>query len=220
MHSDTTIIIPTLNEQENIGPLISRLHELYPGIAVIISDDGSTDHTRDIAGKSGAFVVDRHLNDVKGITAAVVDALQYVKTPFIIVMDADFQHPPGKVKEIIRLLKTHDLVIAARRTVIGHWGFFRRAQSSFATILACVRLMKHVHDPLSGFFGVRTELFMGIDKRNFEMQCFKILFNILKNIDFRTTRLGYVFYDFDLRMRGESKITLKHAGYFLKNIIK
>ena len=80
--------------------------------------------------------------------------------------------------------------------------------------------MKYVHDPLSGFFGVRTVLFKSINKRNFEMRCFKILFNILKNVDFRTATVGYVFYDFDLRVRGESKITLKHAVYFLKNVLR
>src|SRR3989344_805992 len=193
--ADFTLIIPTLNEEANIGVLIRRLHELYPGVFIIVADDGSTDRTIAVAKKHGAVVVDRHAALVKGITAAVVDAMALVTTPFVIVMDADFQHPPEKVAEIREQLDDHDVVIAARTRVLGEWGIFRRLQSWIATALAVVRLRRRVKDPLSGFFGMRMNVFGSLTTRHFEMRCFKILFNILKSIHLRAIRIGYVFYD-------------------------
>ncbi len=217
--SKTTIIIPTLNEEQNIGQLVGRLKGLYPTIKIMVTDDGSTDGTVKNARLYGAVVIDRKLEKVKGITAAVLDALKCVTTDNIVVMDADFQHPPEKVKEILNALKRQDIVIAARKKVVGPWGPVRRLESRIARLLALTRLRRNVKDPLSGFFGIKTALFKNIKKKNFEMRCFKILFNILKNTD-KKVRIGYVFYDFEIRKRGESKIGKKHIWHFLKNVFK
>ena len=214
--SDTTIIIPTLNEEKNIGALIGILKTLYPKIKIIVTDDGSTDKTAEIA-KQSAVVVDRRDKKIKGITAAVLDAASQVQTENIVVMDADLQHPPEKVEEIIEKLKDNDIIIAVRRKVVGHWGAIRKLESRIGTILAQLRLLKRIKDPLSGFFGIKTELFKKIRKDNFELRCFKILVNILKNRP-PGTNIWYVPYEFDIRKRGQSKIQKKHIWYFLKNI--
>ena len=215
--SNSTIIIPTLNEEKNIGPLIKRLTLLYPKVNLIVADDGSTDNTRSIA-EEKAVVIDRTEKRIKGITASVLDAAQQVMTENIIVMDADFQHPPEKVGDIIRLLSKNDIVIAVREKVIGPWGPVRRLESRIATSLARLRVGK-VRDPLSGFFGIKTGFLKNIDKTNFEQHCFKILFNMLKKTD-RGTRIGYVLYDFDMRRSGESKIRKQHIWYFLKGLLR
>jgi len=216
--STTSIIIPTLNEEHNIVPLIQRLHELYSKISVIVADDGSTDNTQTNAKQQGVIVIDRS-GKIQGITAAVIDALTHVKTKNIIVMDADFQHPPEKVADIVDLLEKNDIVIAARRRVLGHWGFFRQLQSRIATLLAQLRI-GNIKDPLSGFFGIKTELFHSIQKEKFELRCFKILVNILKSTDVKKLRIAYVDYDFDMRTQDTSKIRLKHAYYFIRNILR
>jgi dolichol-phosphate mannosyltransferase len=213
--SSTTIIIPTLNEEENIGRLIDQLLLLHPKIKIIVTDDGSKDNTRHIAEQHGATVINRSFAKVKGISAAVLDAAKTTTNGNIVVMDADFQHPPEKVKDIIEALSSNDIVIAARTRVIGPWGPVRHLESIVATALARLRVGK-VRDPLSGFFGVKKELFKKIKKDNFELRCFKILVNILKNA--KGLKIGYVPYEFDIRKRGQSKIQKKHIWYFLKNI--
>src|SRR3989344_8959203 len=115
----TTIIIPTLNEEHNIGKLVEQLKQYSSDI--IVADDGSTDRTREIAQRAGARVVDRRNKMIKGITAAVMDAAKEIKTESIVVMDADFQHPPEKVKQIIDLLQKSDIVVAQRKRIIGTW---------------------------------------------------------------------------------------------------
>ncbi len=218
--AQTTVIIPTLNEEKNIGLLIKRIKRLQSDIKIIVTDDGSTDNTQAVARSNGAEIVNRSKEKVKGITAAVTDALKKVTTPFVVVMDADFQHPPEKIREIVDALKTNDIVIAARRKTIGHWSMFRKAESQIATMLARIRLGKKIDDPLSGFFGMRKEIRTATKNENVEPRCFKILFSILKNIDVRKTKIGYVYYEFDMRKRGESKIGMKHVWYFLRNVTK
>jgi dolichol-phosphate mannosyltransferase len=216
---NSTIIIPTLNEEKNIGLLCARLKELYPTTRIIVSDDGSYDKTRYVAQVAGATIINRTNRAIKGITAAVVHAAQHVTTDNIIVMDADFQHPPKKVGEIMTKLESHDIVIAAREKVLGNWGITRKAQSKIGTLLAQLRLQKKVKDPLSGFFGIRKRMWETVNKKNFELRCFKILFNILKNVTTEQKKtIGYVAYEFDLRKHNKSKIGTKHIFFFLRNL--
>jgi len=217
-YSQTTVVIPTLNEEKNISQLINFLKKFYPKIKVIVADDGSQDRTKEVAKKSGAFVLDRTNKKIKGITAAVVDSLRLVKTRKIIVIDADFQHPLEKIKEIVEKLQTHDIVIAARSSLPKKWGLLRKLQSKIANFLCNLRLQRKIKDPVSGFFGIKTSFFKKTSKKNFEMKCFKILFNILKNQ--KNAKIGYVHYNFNLRKSGRSKISKKHIYYFLKNLVK
>ena len=217
--SDVTIIIPTLNEQGNIGKVIHDLKQLYPQAKIYVTDDGSSDQTQAIARRAGAIVIDRTKRRLKGITASVVEVLQQVKTKKIVVMDGDLQHPPEKVQEMIQALDSADLVIAVREKVIGPWGFSRKFESKIATGLVKIRLRKNIQDPLSGFFGFRNELASKITPKKVEMRCFKILFNLLKNVDLPKTRIAYVYYLFDIRKNGESKLGAKHIYYFIRNLL-
>lgn len=217
-YSNTTVIIPTLNEGKNIGSLITFLKINYPEIKIIVADDGSSDQTREIAQNQGALVLNRKNQKIKGISAAVVDALDLVQTENIVIIDADFQHPPEKIKEIVEKLRNYQLVIGARSSLPKNWGFFRKLQSKIAEVLCNLRLGKKIKDSGSGFFGVKTDLFRKTNKNNFELRCFKILFNILKNQ--KKSKISHVYYSFNLRQGGQSKISKKHIYYFLRNLIK
>jgi len=222
-YSDTTVILPTLNEEQNISTLISELNLLYPGIKIIVSDDGSTDTTKSKASRPCVFFLDRSLAGIHGITASVLAALQYVKTDNVIVMDADMQHPPGTVQEILLALKENDIVIASRKKILKPWSFHRKFMSVAATSLAKSRLRNHhVSDPLSGFFGIKSSLFKDLAKfhySRFTPQSYKVLFDILKLLPKNISKKE-VFYDFNMRNKGTSKIRLKHIYYFLKSLFR
>jgi len=51
-----SIIIPTYNEDQSIGDLVSKIIELYPKFEVIVINDGSTDDTDAVASGAGAHV--------------------------------------------------------------------------------------------------------------------------------------------------------------------
>lgn len=221
MISKTTIIIPTLNEEENIGAILTTLKRLYPKIKIIVTDDGSKDKTQAVVKKfNGVLLVDR-TNKLHGLTASILDALRFVKTPNVVIMDADFQHPPEKVLEIIKKLETHDLVIGIRRK-IKEWWLFRRLISKIANLLAYIRLLHKgikCKDAMSGFFGIKTTLLKKMDYKRFELRGFKILFDILKACP-KNIKIGYIYYTFQGRRFGKSKLNTKQTIYFLKSLFR
>jgi dolichol-phosphate mannosyltransferase len=228
-YSKTTIIIPTLNEEQNIGNLLDLLTSTYKNINIIITDDGSMDKTKQIVQNftysSNIIFLDRSKYLLHGITASVLSALNHVTTTNLVVMDADLQHPPEFVKQIIYGLEAHSFIIASRKKITAPWAFHRKLMSKVATSLAKLRLSsKHTNpsDPLSGFFGINTFLFKKIILKNntkFTPQSYKVLFDILKYLPDKTMTKE-IFYSFNMRNKGTSKIKPKHIYYFLKSIFK
>ncbi len=224
---DITIIIPTFNEEENISELLNLIEKLYKNISIIVSDDGSTDKTQDIVIKYSKKnkkikLLDRSKKAVHGITVSVVDASKQVKTKFTIVMDGDLQHPPEKIKEIVKELRKENNLVAGARRKVFDWPLNRRVISKIATGLGKSRLLLKgatCDDILSGFFGIKTKLMQNINKNRFEMKGYKILFDILKNID-KNTKIKNIYYDFGMRKKGHSKMGLKQIISFLKALFK
>jgi len=226
-NSDITIIIPTFNEGENISELLNLIEKLYQNINIIVSDDGSTDKTKEIVRKYSKKnkkikLLDRSEKAVHGLTASVVDASKQIKTKYIIIMDGDLQHPPEKIKEIVRELRKGNDIVAGVRRKVFNWSLDRRIISKVATFLGKSRLLLKgaiCNDILSGFFGIKTKLIQDINQNKFEMQGYKVLFDILKNID-KNTKIKNIYYDFGMRKRGHSKIGLKQILSFLRALLK
>jgi len=221
-YSDTTVIIPTLNEEKSIGELLGFISK-YKGIKIIVADDNSEDRTRQIAKRKKAKVLDRSKEPVKGLTISVMDAVMACKTKYFVVIDGDLQHPPEKIAEIVgRLRHGNELIIGTRRKVLSEWPLNRRLMSSFATQLARLRLMKLIRDPLAGFFGADTAVFREVLKKKgrlFEKQGYKVLFDFLKYAP-KDLKTGIVLYDFGTRKGGESKINSKHMRIFFRSLFK
>ena len=51
---NTTVIIPTFNEEGNIHDLLQTIVKTYPKIKIIVADDGSKDKTIEVSKKAGA----------------------------------------------------------------------------------------------------------------------------------------------------------------------
>jgi dolichol-phosphate mannosyltransferase len=223
--AEITIIIPTLNEEKNIGALLDTIKELYPQIPVLVADDGSKDKTRSIAKKKGADVLDRTHEPIKGICASIVDGAAHLTTDNFVVIDGDFQHPPEKIKDMIEKLKQYDVAIGTRVKVASEWPLFRRLMSKTATLLGRLRLMfkpSRGCDIMSGFFGINTKLFnktYRLHKTGYELEGYKVLFNTLKYLPQRTS-IAEVSYVFGERKFGYSKINNKQVWLYLKSLLK
>ena len=224
-YADVTVIIPTLNEEKNIEELIKLISSSYNGIKITVADDGSSDATAAIVKKfsrsnKNIKFLDRSSQKIKGLTASVLDAVKITKTRFLVVIDGDLQHPPEKISEITaRLRQGNDIVIGTRAKVLGKWPVQRRLMSLIATSIARLRLMSSVKDPMSGFFGVKSEVFLKVlaaEENKFEKRGYKVLFDLLKSIP--GARTANVYYTFGERRRGESKIGGKQVISFLKSL--
>jgi len=219
--SETTVIIPTLNEAGNIGRLIKRLSKLYYGINIIVCDDGSTDGTAERVKKIAAsdhrvMFVDHSKAGVKGLTASVIYAAELVATPKIVVMDGDMQHPPELVGKIAHMLDESDLCIGIR-THVNNWGWYRRFLSKgisyFSYFIFKIRRKRTCDDMMSGFFGIKTKLFKRIiaeHKEEFVLRGYKVLLDTLRmlNKGVKISELPYI--TFHPREKGWSKLKIRH----------
>jgi len=229
--SETTVIIPTLNEAGSIGELIKRLSKLYYGINIIVCDDGSTDGTAEKVKKIAVsnrrvMFVDHSKAKIKGLTASVVYAAELVATPKIVVMDGDMQHPPELVGKIAHMLDESDLCVGIR-TRVNNWSWYRRFLSKgisyFSYFIFKIRRKRTCDDIMSGFFGIKTKLFKRViaeHKEGFVLRGYKVLLDTLRMLD-RSVRISEVPYDtFHPREKGESKLKIRHMVDVLVSTLK
>ncbi|MFA5368006.1 MAG: polyprenol monophosphomannose synthase [Dehalococcoidia bacterium] len=156
---NVAVIVPTLNEAENIGNLIPAIHNaLKDNYTIVIVDDNSGDGTQDVVhGLSETYPVKLVARPGKlGLASAVIDGMHSQQADAYIVMDADFSHPPELLTEIRSELETHDLVVASRHVKgggVSGWPLKRRIISEVAILMA--RPLTRVKDTTTGFFAVR-----------------------------------------------------------------
>ncbi len=213
-NGDATILLPTLNEVDNIGAMLRTLTDLYPGQNIVVVDDDSEDGTAAVVREwqGDARVIVRDRSD-RGLSASIYDGISACTTPYFVVMDCDFQHPPEKIAELLQALREGaDLAIGVRtdRSALTP---FRRFSSSVAHIMAHCYLSFHSQpsstDIMTGFFAGRTELFqkvIGESEGDLERRGFKALFDLLKFCPPGIV-IREVVFDFMPRKAGESKIS-------------
>jgi dolichol-phosphate mannosyltransferase len=233
-YSDLTVVIPTLNEASNIELLLDKLSDYYSGINIIVVDDHSQDSTPELVQSFKAKFPERNFTlrlvqrisvSERGLTASILDGLEEVNTNYTMVMDGDLQHPPEMIKEFIVQQNTNnsDLVIGQRLPYCERQGFHRVLITALATYAAWIRLRLkgfEVHDPMSGFFLVKTAVFRAIVKKQrsrFEGSGYKVLFDLLKCAA-SNLKISNLPYDFGIRPGGNSKLRPAHALYFLKGL--
>lgn len=124
------VVIPALNEAECIGEVIAQAKR-YPGVDVLVVDDGSTDETAAVALLHGARVLRAPL--WQGAWGAIQTGMRYAARSgyrAVITMDADGQHEPAYLPMLIDAATGADVVIAAcpsRGSRLRHlaWSYFR-----------------------------------------------------------------------------------------------
>ncbi|HSK09912.1 MAG TPA: glycosyltransferase family 2 protein, partial [Vicinamibacterales bacterium] len=110
--TDTSVIIPAFNEARVIGEVIAGLRAAAPWREIIVVDDGSSDETRCEAGAAGARVVRHPYN--KGNGASVKTGIREARGEYVLIIDADGQHPPEDAVRLVSALGEYDLAIGAR----------------------------------------------------------------------------------------------------------
>lgn len=146
------IVIPALNEEFSIGDVIKKC--LNFGIPIVV-DDGSSDNTAEVARREGAEVVSHEFN--AGYDAALNSGFikaDNLKCDFVVTIDADGQHNPEILGQIISLLEKHaEIVICIRDS------HQRIAEYCFALL---TKALYGISDPLCGLKGYRMSIYKAL----------------------------------------------------------
>jgi glycosyltransferase involved in cell wall biosynthesis len=153
--SDVSIIIPAHNEAQNIGGLVSRILALHPDFEIIVIDDGSTDGTGAAAGDAGAIVYKHPYNIGNG--AAIKSGVRIASGRILVFMDADGQHDPADLKNILQYFPDFDMVVGARPKG-GQASKIREMGNRIYNRLAFYVTNFPVKDLTSGFRAVKSDL--------------------------------------------------------------
>ena len=141
-----------MNEAASIGGVVSGLRAAAPWCEIIVVDDGSADETGASARDAGARVVRHPYN--KGNGASVKTGIRAAVGEYVLIVDADGQHPPGDARRIADLLGEYDLVVGARSSETQATPG-RRAGNALLNALAGYLTSRPIPDLTSGFRGAR-----------------------------------------------------------------
>ncbi|VVA44119.1 conserved hypothetical protein [Candidatus Roizmanbacteria bacterium] len=165
MKNYISIIIPTYNERENIIDLINTIRTILNGdnirFEIIIIDDNSPDKTAKMV--NNEFGQDETVRlfirkNERSLGTAILFGIKKAKGDIIVGMDADFNHPPEKIPELLSNLKQTDLVVASR--FIKGGGMEDRVRyifTYFFNLFLKYFLGFPTMDNMSGFYAIRKE---------------------------------------------------------------
>src|SRR4051794_5622314 len=223
---ELTVVVPTKDEADNVGPLLEALEQAVPAHTEIIFVDDSVDDTPRAVAEAG----ERCRHEVgllrrppdrrgDGLGGAGVGGLCAARAPWVDVMDGDLQHPPQVIAEMRAEARRTDadLVVASRRCPHGDAETLPRVRSLVSrstTLLArglFGRRLGAVSDPMSGFFLVRRE---AVDVAALRPDGFKILLDlIVRTPDLKVAEVPFHFGE---RHAGHSKASLGEGLRFLR----
>jgi len=218
-----SIVVPTYNEKDNIGPLLERIHAALRTLPheVIFVDDSTDETPQVIAGiaEQDPSVVLRHREGEKGLATAVVLGFGLARGDCVACMDADLQHPPEVLPDMVAAMRAGaDMAIPSRFIPGGSDGgldFVRGFISGTARYMGKLLLpcLRHVSDPTSGLFMVRRELLQGA---RLDPIGWKIMVEVLAMCPVRQViETPYAFCD---RERGESKLSAKVSLEYVRQL--
>ncbi|MDF2940137.1 MAG: hypothetical protein K0R66_779 [Gammaproteobacteria bacterium] len=224
---DLSIIIPTFNERENVRFISQRIKTALGHLAIsyeIWFIDDSKDDTPEVLkqlSEADPCIHYVHRDKGRGLGTAVVEGFSKANGQYLIVMDADLQHPPELLPSMIEKLKQGSEIVIPSRFVQGGsdggLNAFRKLVSWTARMIGQIALkrLRPISDCTGGYFGIDKKV---IEQAKLDPIGWKILMEVL--VKGRYSKVAEIPYEFVDRNAGESKMSLKEQWNYLKHIGK
>ncbi len=224
-----SLVIPSYNEAPVIQQTLRRATEVLrqagEPFELIVVDDASPDGTAALAESLGSELPVRVLcrQGERGLATAVVKGWSIARGDVVGVMDADLQHPPEVVCQLLKALRAEDadIAVASRYRPGGGaegWSWYRLFVSWTAMRLGAVALpwtLGGLTDSGSGLFLVRRKAIEGVDLKPLGI---KMLLEVLAKARYR--KVVEVPYVFRGRTLGVSKVGPKQGVEYLRSLLR
>jgi len=225
---NATIVSPAFKEGKNLEQLIKQVFAALKArgmektTEMIIVDDNSPDQSQAIVERLSITYPVRIIvrKTERGLSSAVMRGFDEARGEALVCMDADLQHPPNKVPDLLdALFKGAEFVCGTRYgkgvKIDDDWSLVRRVISKGARLLALP--LTPLSDPMSGFFGVQRQAYRKAREANtLSPKGFKIAMEIF--VKTGVTKVAEVPFDFGIRTEGESKLTGKVVSQYLSHL--
>jgi len=228
IRKEFALVVPTLNEAENIVTVLERARQSLSRLSLdwesLVVDDESTDGTAETVRRysethAGIRLLERQAP--KGLAGAITYGWKHTDADVLGVMDADLQHPPELLPELVaRVCQGSDIAIASRylqTDSMEAWSL-RRRMISRLSVLASKPVQRSglgVRDPMSGFFVLRRDCIAGM---RFQRTGFKLLLEILAKG--HICSVAEIPFKFGTRSGGKSKANGMTAVHYLSLLCK
>ena len=225
-----SIILPTLNEVDNIFSIIKKIINLSGNflIEIIVVDDASTDGTTSLVKNfskedNRIRLINRYGRN--GLSSAIKDGTLSASGDVIAVMDTDGQHQVESLYEAIEelLVTDKDLIIGSRflnSSLISGLSDKRKKGSLVANSLAKFSLSREyskLTDIMSGFIVFKSQTVLKLVER-IDVNGFKFLYELL-SVSKGTLDCNEIPLNFMPRKFGESKLDIAIVWDFLVSLI-
>jgi len=170
---DLSVILPTINEANNLPKLISQLREVFKkndiSCEIIIVDGHSTDGTVQTANELGART---HIQINPGYGSALLEGFALIRGEYVLTMDADCSHNPIYFTSMWPLRDRYDVVVGSRysQSAGSYAPMYRRLLSFILNFFFKLILGLPVSDSSSGFRLYRTSILnnLKVEGRNYD----------------------------------------------------
>jgi len=218
---ELSVVIPALNEADNLAKLLPQLHTVLSGLGVeyeiIVVDNHSLDDTDKVCAAAGAILVQQ---TEPGYGGALWAGFEHASGRYILTMDADLSHVPDFIPRIWNRRSDAELVIASRYVEGGRadMPWYRRILSIILNIIYTSVLSLPVKDISSGFRLYHAAALRGLDLHSND-------FDALEEILIKCYAGGYKIVEIPFhyvpRDSGKSKVKLLQFGIsYLKTLIR
>jgi dolichol-phosphate mannosyltransferase len=224
------VVLPTLNEAENLAAVVGRLREAAPEVSVLIVDDASTDGTPGIAdglARADPAVRVRHRQGKKGYGESLTEGFRAALdggAEAVGSMDCDFSHDPAALPSLLAALAEADLVIGSRYVAGGaiqNWGLYRTALSATANAFVRALFAVPVRDCTSGFRVYRRAVLEAVPWGRLHSTGYSFLVEVLYWATLpperRVREVPITYVD---RARGVSKMGVRQIVSGAANLVK
>ncbi len=218
---DLSIVIPAMNERDNLELLLPALKEVVAAMGInaeiIVADGGSVDGTREMATSRGALVV---AQVERGYGGALLAGFAASRAAYVATMDADLSHRPVVLEELWNHRNEGEVVIASRYVPGGRAevGPLRRLLSRILNVTYSRVLSLPVKDLSSGFRLYRRNVLRGLPIRSRD---FDVLEEILIRIHSEGWQIFEVPFRYMSRGAGKSHVRLLKFGWaYLRTLIR